>query len=216
MSVVRSNVAGLLVPLAVVVVGHHVDPVQVLGDGGHVVPNVHDGLAGAHGGGQQQPARLEGVGELLDPGSEGGLVLVSLLLTLSLTTPGISKGQQPGGMSYLPAAGILPVKVQPIEVVLLDELDGVLDEPGPGRRVVDQSAVLVPLAVIPASQRQGHLDAVLLELRHLPVHILPRVAWIQYIQSDQVPHVKLSPSDMSAYGSWDFIRRVEPSSTANP
>ena len=79
--------AGLLVPLAVVVVGHHVDPVQVLGDGGHVVPNVHDGLAGAHGGRQQQPAWLEGVRELLDPGSEGRLVLVPLLLTLRLTTP---------------------------------------------------------------------------------------------------------------------------------
>ena len=91
--------AGLLVPLAVVVVGHHVDPVQVLRDGRHVVPHVHDGLAGAHGGGQQQPARLEGVGELLDPGSEGGLVLVSLLLTLSLATPGITRDQEPG-LSY--------------------------------------------------------------------------------------------------------------------
>merc|ERR1719189_3130789 len=85
----------------------HVAPVQVLRDGRHVVPHVHDGLAGAHGGGQQQPARLEGVGELLDPGSEGGLVLVSLLLALSLQTPEVTRGLQgeESGLSYLPAAG---------------------------------------------------------------------------------------------------------------
>ena len=57
--------------------------------------------------------------------------------------------------------------------MLLDELDGVLDELCPGSRVVDQPAVLVALTVIPAPQRQGNLDPVLLELRHLPVHILP-------------------------------------------
>ena len=50
----------LLVPLAVVVVGHHVDPVQVAGDLGHVVAGVHDGLARAHCGGQQQALGLEG------------------------------------------------------------------------------------------------------------------------------------------------------------
>ena len=76
--------AGLLVPLAVVVVGHHVDPVEVRRDGGNVVADVHDGLTGADGSREQQAARLEGVGKLPDPGGECGLVFVSLLLTLSL------------------------------------------------------------------------------------------------------------------------------------
>ena len=60
--------------------------------------------------------------------------------------------------------------------MLLDELDGVLNELCPGRGVVDQPAVLVSLAVIPPTQGQGHFDPVLLELRHLPVHVLARVA----------------------------------------
>ena len=33
-----SDVAGLLVPLAVIVVRHHVDPVQVLADGRNIIP----------------------------------------------------------------------------------------------------------------------------------------------------------------------------------
>ena len=83
-SVVRSHVASLLVPLPVVVVGHHIDPVEVAGDLWHVVPGVHDGLAGAHSSGQQQALGLEGRRQLSYPGSEGLLVLVPLLLALSL------------------------------------------------------------------------------------------------------------------------------------
>ena len=76
-----------LVPLAVVVVGHDGDVVQVAVQRRDIVPRVYDLVAGAHSGRQQQPAWLEGVRELLDPGSEGRLVLVPLLLTLRLTTP---------------------------------------------------------------------------------------------------------------------------------
>ena len=54
--------------------------------------------------------------------------------------------------------GVLPVQVQTVEVVLLDEADDVLDEPGAGGGVVHQAAVLVSLAVVPTSQGQGHLD----------------------------------------------------------
>ena len=53
--------------------------------------------------------------------------------------------------------GVLPVQVQTVEVVLLDEADDMLDEPGAGGGVVHQAAVLVSLAVVPASQGQGHL-----------------------------------------------------------
>ena len=79
-----SHVTSLLVPVAVIVVCHHVDPVEVAGDLWHVVPGVHDGLAGAHGSGQQQALGLEGRRQLSYPGSEGLLVLVPLLLALSL------------------------------------------------------------------------------------------------------------------------------------
>ena len=38
---------------------------------------------------------------------------------------------------YLPACGILPIEVEPIESVFLDEADDVFDEPLSGGRVVD-------------------------------------------------------------------------------
>ena len=95
-------------------------------------------------------------------------------------------------MYHLPAAGVLPVQVQAVEVVLLNERDHILDEPRPGGGAVDQPAVLVSLAVIPSAQGQGdlgtsdynphfayfifaHLDAMLLKLSDLPVHVLAGV-----------------------------------------
>ena len=56
----RSHVTRHLVPLAVIVIGHHIDPVQVAGDLRHVVACVHDGLAGTDRRGQQQALWLEG------------------------------------------------------------------------------------------------------------------------------------------------------------
>ena len=53
--------------------------------------------------------------------------------------------------------GVLPVQVQTVKVVLLNKADNVLDEPGAGGGVVHQAAVLVSLAVVPASQGEGHL-----------------------------------------------------------
>ena len=61
-------------------------------------------------------------------------------------------------MSHLPAAGVLPVQVESIKVMLLNERDHILDEPGPGGGAVDQSAVLVSLAVIPASESESDLN----------------------------------------------------------
>ena len=63
----------------------------------------------------------------------------------------------PNVIAHLPAAGVLPVEVQAVKVVLLNERNHVLDEPGPGGRAVDQSAVLVSLAVIPSTEGQGDL-----------------------------------------------------------
>ena len=63
----------------------------------------------------------------------------------------------PEVIAHLPAAGVLPVQVQAVKVVLLNERNHILDEPGPGGRAVDQSAVLVPLAVIPTPESQGDL-----------------------------------------------------------
>lgn len=55
-----SHMTSLLVPLSMIVIGHHIDPVQVAGDLRHVVACVHDGLAGADRRGQQQALGLEG------------------------------------------------------------------------------------------------------------------------------------------------------------
>jgi len=152
-------VSGLLVPLAVVVVGHHVDPVQVAAQRRYVVPNIHYFLARTDRSRQKEAARLERLAELPHPGGESRLVLVVLLPALSL-----------------PATRVLPVKVQPIEVVLLDKLYCVGDELFPSFWVVDQLAVLAALAVIPATQGEGYLDPVFLEGRHLSVHVLAGIA----------------------------------------
>ena len=64
---------------------------------------------------------------------------------------------------YLPAWGILPIEVEPVKVVLLDEADHVVHELPPGRRIVDQPAVLVALGVVPAADGDRHLDAVPLQ-----------------------------------------------------
>ena len=48
-------------------------------------------------------------------------------------------------------------------------------ELSPGCWVVDQPAVLVALAVVPAADGHGHLDAVLFELGHLAVEVVVQV-----------------------------------------
>ena len=76
--------SSLLIPVPVVVVGHHGDPVQVPSQAGHLVADINDLLAGRHRGGQQQAQRTEGRPQLPDQAGEPGLVLVPLPLTLSL------------------------------------------------------------------------------------------------------------------------------------
>ena len=75
---------GLLVPVAVIVVGHDRDPVQVAGNAGHVVAYVHDLLAGGDGGRQEEAAGPESLLELAHPGREGVLVAVPRLFALGL------------------------------------------------------------------------------------------------------------------------------------
>jgi len=100
---------------------------------------------------------------------------------------------------YLPAARVLPVQVKTVKIVLQDKLHNMLDElfPEKSRKkyslyikklifvvvqglvpscwVVDEPAVLVPLAVVPAADGHGHLDPVLFELCHLPVEVVVQV-----------------------------------------
>ena len=150
MRVERRHMPCLLVPVAVVVVGHDGDPVQVPGEAGDVVAHVNDLLTRGDGGGEEQPAGLEGGAELGHEGGEGWLVFVALLLTICL-----------------PARGILPVQVEPVKVVFLDELDGVLYKPPPGLWTIDQATVFVTLAVIPASDGKSHLDSPSLQVCQL-------------------------------------------------
>ena len=46
MFIVGRNVAGLLVPMAVIVIGHDSDPVEVPGNAGDVIADIDDLLAG--------------------------------------------------------------------------------------------------------------------------------------------------------------------------
>ena len=50
----------LLVPLTMVVIGHHIDPVKVGGNLSNIIAHIHDGLARAHSSTQQQTLGLEG------------------------------------------------------------------------------------------------------------------------------------------------------------
>jgi hypothetical protein len=84
MAVKWSHMTGLFVPLAMVVICHHIDPVQVPGNGGDVVTNIHDLLAGTDSGGEKKTFWSECSPKLRNPGSESCLVAVILLLTVSL------------------------------------------------------------------------------------------------------------------------------------
>jgi len=136
------HVTRLLVPVAVVVVGHDRDPVQRVGDSGNVVSGVDDLLGGADRGREEQFVRGEGGLQLAHPSRESGLVLRPVRFALGL-----------------PASGVFPVQVEAVKVVLQDEFDYVRGEFGSGRWVVDQSAVLVALRIIPTADGDGDLDA---------------------------------------------------------
>ncbi len=68
MVIERSHVAGLLVPVTVVIVGHHVDVVEVLVEDGHVVTFVDDLLARRNGRTQEEASGLEGRAQFFDQG----------------------------------------------------------------------------------------------------------------------------------------------------
>ena len=96
---------GLLVPVAVVVVGHDGHPVQVPRQPRHRVthvdnllaaiivniiycPHLHGTAPGRHGGGEQETAGGELCPQLRHEHGEGGLVLVPLLLAVRLQGEG--------------------------------------------------------------------------------------------------------------------------------
>jgi len=77
-------VSGLLVPVAVVVVGHDVDVVQVLVQHGYVVAFVDDLLGRGDGGREEEALGLEGRAQLLHQGREAVLVGFGSLLAVHL------------------------------------------------------------------------------------------------------------------------------------
>merc|ERR1719474_918158 len=76
MFIERSYVSGSLVPVTVVVVCHHVDPVEVTSDAGYVVADVHDLLTRRDGGRKEKIVRSKRLLKLANPGGKGGLILV--------------------------------------------------------------------------------------------------------------------------------------------
>ncbi len=67
--------SGLPVPLAVVVVAHDVDVVEVLVQPGNVIGNVDGGSGGSDGGGQDVAVLVHGDPQVLDERDEVLLVL---------------------------------------------------------------------------------------------------------------------------------------------
>uniref|UniRef100_A0A182JA18 Uncharacterized protein n=1 Tax=Anopheles atroparvus TaxID=41427 RepID=A0A182JA18_ANOAO len=105
----RRIVADLALPLAVEVVRHHVDEVEVLGDLRHVVPG-SDGLeGGGHGSGQQE-ARLSG------------------RLRFALERDAQLTQQIDVGLAIVGTARILPVDVEPVKLIVAQELDRLVHE----------------------------------------------------------------------------------------
>ena len=92
--------------------------------------------------------------ELLYQSREGFLVRVRALTAVNL-----------------PTLGVLPVQVQPVKVVVHQELHHGGDEVLPVPRVVDHLAVLVALRVIPATQSQQNLLLLRLERRDFLVKL---------------------------------------------
>jgi hypothetical protein len=76
--------------------------------------------------------------------------------------------------------GVLPVEVEPVEVVVGDELHDVCDEACARCRAVGQAAVLVAGRVVPPADGQQHLDAAGLERRHLLVELCKRANTPRY------------------------------------
>ena len=130
-----SVVSSLLVPLAVVVVAHHVDVVQVLVHLGDVVGRVDGASRGSDGGGEHQVLRSEDLVEVLDQQDEVLLVL--------------------GHSASL--ARVLPVKVQTVEVVSPDEAEGAGRELVPLVLVPGHQAVVLT-ALVPPPDSEGDLE----------------------------------------------------------
>ena len=76
--------------------------------------------------------------------------------------------------AHLPAHRILPVQVQAIKVMLLNELNHVIDELLPSGRTIHQSAVLASQRVIPATNSNENLHSLCLQLCHLFIEFCQR------------------------------------------
>ena len=74
----------------------------------------------------------------------------------------------------LPASRILPIQIQSVKVMLLDKLNDMFNKFSSSSRIVDKTAVFVTLAIIPTTNSNRHLDAVLLEISHLLVKFLKK------------------------------------------
>ena len=85
------DVSGPLVPLAVIVVGHDSDPVEVLGEYGYIVAGVDDLLARRDGRGKEETTRLELGAQLAQKIREAFLVRARTLTAVGLWTRQVSK-----------------------------------------------------------------------------------------------------------------------------
>ena len=121
--------------VAVVVVGHHVEEVEVILDGGHVVGQVGRAVPGGDGHGEKHVGVMEFLAQ--HAGELDEVVLVNV------------------GVGALAAAGVLPVQVQPDEAVLLQVGHDAVDEGLHRVGVLGHLGVLGRACVPPADGQHG-------------------------------------------------------------
>ena len=76
--------ASLPVPMTVIVIGHHVDDVQIQRQLGNVIGLVDDLLAGGHGGREEKTSGLELPAQFLHKGGKVLLVSLGALVAIDL------------------------------------------------------------------------------------------------------------------------------------
>jgi hypothetical protein len=79
-----SNMSCLLVPVSVIVIGHHIDPVKILSNTGDIITNINNLLAWRDSSRQKKASWSECSFQLRNKSSKRSLIFVSFLLALSL------------------------------------------------------------------------------------------------------------------------------------
>ena len=152
-----SIMSGLAIPFTVIIVAHDMNIIQILVHLGNVVGHVDGGGGSPDGGGQKEPVGIERQAEVADEIDEELLVV--------------------GRPAPLPR--ILPVEVEAVKVVLLQEAHDAVDKVAPLVAVGHHGRILLA-ALVPAPDGQGdfQMGVGILQVGGLP-EALQRIVVLQ-------------------------------------